>query len=117
MNMGQVRESRAAAVALIALCAVISLACASMIGAVAVLVVTAAEKPVPSVALARNDAVGGGAGLRRAVFSPLRAPRKGECTVVIWNTGMVYCVRDKPAQAAGEERPGSAVVMQVQADD
>ncbi|HLX79253.1 MAG TPA: hypothetical protein VKS43_01585 [Burkholderiales bacterium] len=115
--MGQVGENRAAA-ALITLGAVVSLACVSMIGAVAALVVMAAEKAAPVAAQARDDtAAAGGAGLRRAVFRPLPAPREGECAVIIWNTGMIYCVRDKPAQAVPAKRSGSAVVVQAQAGD
>ncbi|HEY8069131.1 MAG TPA: hypothetical protein VIF38_09595 [Burkholderiales bacterium] len=114
--MGQVGESRAAA-ALITLGVVISLACVSMIGAVAALVVMAAEKPAPVAAQARDDTAAGGAGSRRAVFRPLPASRPGERAVIVWNTGMIYCMRDKPAQVVPAEHSGFAAVVQAQAGD
>jgi hypothetical protein len=116
--MNDAREGKA--VALTILGAIISLACASMIGALAALVVMTVEKPVPSPALAQDAFAAGSAESRRAIFRPLRPPRQGECTVVIWNTGMIYCVRDKgdkAGQAWQGERLGPAVVVQAQADN
>jgi hypothetical protein len=114
--MDDARESRAVAVALMVLGTVVSLACASMIGALAVLMVMTTEKPAPAIVLER-DVVTGGAGPRQTILRPLRAPREGECTAVIWNTGMIYCVRDRATQAPEGRRPGPAVVVQAQAEE
>lgn len=106
----------ATAVALAVLAAVISLACATMVGALTALVVMATQAPLPGAELAMDTADGGGPGSRSVIVRPMRAPMEGECTVVIWNTGMIYCVRDRAAQDSPRAaRSDPAVVARPQA--
>jgi len=85
--------------ALMVLGMLVTLTCASAIGAAMTLVVMAIDKPAsaPSTVLAR-------------------IPQSGECAVTAWKTGMTYCFRDTSAEAGRPSRKGPAVVVQAQAD-
>jgi hypothetical protein len=63
---------------------VIALSCVSAIGAVASLVVMTPDE---------------------------RAPGNGECVVVAWNTGMIYCLGGTSNEANKSMRTGPAVVI------
>jgi len=74
-----------------------ALACASAIGAAMALVVISIDKP--------------------AFEAPellTHAPRSGECAVVAWRTGTIYCFGNKTADLNGA-MDGQAVVVQAQA--
>lgn len=97
--MNDVSESRAGAVVLMTLGMLVTLACASAIGAAATLVILAVDKP---------------ASATPAVLA--HVPQSGECTVMAWKTGMIYCFRSESVEAAGLVGGGPAVVVQAQAD-
>jgi len=76
-------ENRVAAVALLVLGFFIALTCVSAIGAAASLVILTPEE---------------------------RAPRGGDCVVVAWNTGMIYCQGAKSGEANKPMRFSPSVV-------
>ena len=81
--MNTVSENRAGAVALMVLGFVTALTCVSAIGAVASLVFMTPDE---------------------------RAPSDGECVVVAWNTGMIYCLSRKSSEGNKPMHIGPAVV-------
>ncbi len=79
-------ENRAGAVALLVLGFFIALTCVSAIGAAASLVILTPEE---------------------------RVPRGGDCVVVAWNTGMIYCQGAKPIEKSRPMQFSPSVVAVV----
>jgi hypothetical protein len=71
--MNSASENRAGSVALLVLGFFIALTCVSAIGAAASLVIMTPDE---------------------------RTPRGGDCVVVAWNTGMIYCQGAKPGEGS-----------------
>lgn len=111
VTMEQARENSVVVVSLSLLCVVVALACALTIGAISVLVLLEVGKQAPIVSLPKDAPTAGGAGLREPVFRGLPAPREGECRVVMWKAGTIYCVRGEAPQGSEMKRarPGVAV--------
>jgi hypothetical protein len=114
--MEDARENSVVVVTLSVLCTVVALACALAIGAVAVLVVLAASRPTSTAALAKDAAAASNAAFREPVFRGLPAPQEGECAVVLWNAGMIYCVHEGAPLASKKRRSRPGVVVEAKAD-
>ncbi len=93
------QEGKAGAAALMVLGAVVAIACASAIGAIATLVVIALDQPasVQSITLASGATIAGPFNAR--VAGPNQVPQTGECAVVAWKSGTIYCLRNKSSDA------------------
>jgi hypothetical protein len=116
--MDDAPESRAGDVALMVLGAVTTLACASAIGAAATLVVMTPYKPASSAAImfAGGAAIPGPSKAQEVIVQPVLAPQSGECVLMAWKTGMIYCIRNNSDNEYKPVRNGPAVVVQAQAD-
>ena len=103
---------------MIALGAVIALACVSAIGAVTTLVVIALDNPASATATLAGDATSPGPSKTREVTDhPMRAPRSSECGMEVWKRGMIYCFGSKSGEGIKPPRKGPAVVVQAQAEE
>ena len=87
-------ENRSVAIAWMGLGAIVALACASAITAAAALVFTALDKPSPSLNMLADAPVAfaSAANSREVVARLDRQPQAGECEMVLWKSGTVYCV-------------------------